>query len=65
MQTLYRFKNIKILNESKWRTWKTQMIRNVPELQEATQSELVVGEAETVTFEDLATVPFSIHIEMQ
>jgi hypothetical protein len=41
------------------------MIRNVPELQEATQSELVVGEAETVTFEDLATVPFSIHIEMQ
>jgi hypothetical protein len=41
------------------------MIRNVPKLQEVTQSELVVGEVETVTFEDFAAAPFAIHIEMQ
>jgi hypothetical protein len=32
------------------------MIRNVPELQEVTQSEVVVGEAGTAEFEGLAAV---------
>jgi hypothetical protein len=65
MQTLYGFRNIKMLNESKWRTWKTQMIWNVPDLQEATRSEVMVGEARTAAFEDLATAAFAIHVEMQ
>jgi hypothetical protein len=52
-------------NESKWRTWKTQMIGNVPELQETTRSEVVVGEVGTPTFEVLATAPFAIHVAMQ
>jgi hypothetical protein len=41
------------------------MIRNVPELHEATRSEVVVGEPGTTTFEDLAATPFSVHVEMQ
>jgi hypothetical protein len=41
------------------------MIQNVPELQEATRSEVVVGEAGTAAFEDLAVAPFPIHVEMQ
>jgi hypothetical protein len=52
-------KNIKI------KDLKTQMILNIPELQEATQSEIVVGEVGTAAFEVLAAVPFSIHIAMQ
>jgi hypothetical protein len=41
------------------------MIGNVPELQEATQSEVVVGEVRTAGFEFLGAVPFDIHIAMQ
>jgi hypothetical protein len=44
---------------------KTQMIRNVPELQEVTRSEVVVGKVGTVAFEILAAAPFAIHIAMQ
>jgi hypothetical protein len=52
-------------NESKWMTWKTQMIRKVPKLQEVTQSEVVVGEVRTAALEILAAVLFAIHIAMQ
>jgi hypothetical protein len=41
------------------------MIGNIPELQEATQSEVVVAEAGTTTFEFLVAVPFDIHVAMQ
>jgi hypothetical protein len=41
------------------------MIENVTELQEMTQSEVVVGEVGTATFEFLAAVPFSRHVAMQ
>jgi hypothetical protein len=41
------------------------MIGNVPELQEVTQSEVVVGELGTMAPEFLAVVPFSIHVAMQ
>ncbi len=41
------------------------MIRNVPEFQEATQSEVVVEEVATVATEFLVVVPFAIHVAMQ
>jgi hypothetical protein len=41
------------------------MIGNVPKLQEATQSKVVVGEVGTVAFEFLAAVLFAIHVAMQ
>jgi hypothetical protein len=41
------------------------MIVNIPELQEATQKEVVVGEVGTAAFEFLAAVPFVIHVAMQ
>jgi hypothetical protein len=41
------------------------MIRNVPELQEAIQSEVVVGELGTVASEFLAAAPFAIHFAIQ
>jgi hypothetical protein len=52
-------------NESKWMTWKPQMIWNVFELQEATQNEVVVGEVGTVTLEIPTTALFAIHVAMQ
>jgi hypothetical protein len=41
------------------------MIRNVPELQEMTRSEVVVGEVGTATFEIIVATPFAIHVAMQ
>jgi hypothetical protein len=41
------------------------MIGNVRELQEATRSEVVVGEVGTMTLEFLAATPFAIHVAMQ
>jgi hypothetical protein len=41
------------------------MIVNVPELQEMTRSEVVVGEVGTTTFEFLAVMLFTIHVAMQ
>jgi hypothetical protein len=41
------------------------MIGNVSELQEVTQSEVVVGEVGTAAPEFLAATPFTIHITMQ
>jgi hypothetical protein len=52
-------------NESKWMTWKTQMIQNIPEIQEMTRSEVVVGVVGTTIFEILAAAPFAIHVAMQ
>jgi hypothetical protein len=41
------------------------MIGNILEVQEATRSEVVVGEVATTTFEFLVAVPFAIHVSMQ
>jgi hypothetical protein len=41
------------------------MIGNVPEVQEATRSEVVVGEIGTAAPEFLAAAPFVIHVTMQ
>jgi hypothetical protein len=41
------------------------MIGNILELQEETQSEVVVGELGTVAPEFLATVPFAIQVATQ
>jgi hypothetical protein len=46
-------------------TWKTQMIQNVPELQEVTWSEVVVGEVGTAALKIPAATLFAIHIVMQ
>jgi hypothetical protein len=40
------------------------MIGNIPELQESTRSEVVMGEVRTVTPEFLAAASFSIHVAM-
>jgi hypothetical protein len=60
---LHRVKNIKM--NQKWRSWKIQMIGNVPELQEATRNEVVLGEVGTGAPKFLADVPFAIHVAMQ
>jgi hypothetical protein len=41
------------------------MIGNVPELQEATRREVVVGEVGTAAPKFLAAAPFAIHVAMQ
>jgi hypothetical protein len=41
------------------------MMRNVPKLQVAIQSEVVVGEVGTVTFAIHVAVPFAIHVAIQ
>jgi hypothetical protein len=41
------------------------MIGNVPELQEAIRSEVVVGEVGTIAIEFLAAAPFVIHVAKQ
>jgi hypothetical protein len=41
------------------------MIRNVPELQEANRSEVVVGEVGTASLEILAAALFAIHVAIQ
>jgi hypothetical protein len=41
------------------------MIGNVPKLQEATRSEVVVEEVGTTTFEFLVVVSFAIHVAKQ
>jgi hypothetical protein len=44
---------------------KRLMIGTVPELQEVTRSEVVLGEVEIVTPEFLAAASFAIHVAMQ
>jgi hypothetical protein len=64
MENLHRLKNIK-MNENEGT--ERLMIGNVPELQEATRTEVVVGEVGTVAFEFLAAAPFAIpvaHVEL-
>jgi hypothetical protein len=41
------------------------MIENVLELQEATRSDVVVGEVGITAFEFLTTASFAIHVAMQ
>jgi hypothetical protein len=41
------------------------MIGNVPEFQEVTRSEVVVGAVGTAAFKFLVVLPFAIHIAMQ
>jgi hypothetical protein len=41
------------------------MIRNIPELQEVNQSEVVVGEVGTMTCQILAATLFAIYVVMQ
>jgi hypothetical protein len=41
------------------------MIGNVPELQEATRSEVVVGEVGTAAPEFIVAAPFAIHVAIQ
>jgi hypothetical protein len=41
------------------------MIGNIPELVEAAQRDVVVGEVGTATPEFLAAAPFAIHVAMQ
>jgi hypothetical protein len=41
------------------------MIENIPELQEAIRSEVVVGELGTVSPKFLSAAPFAIHVAMQ
>jgi tetrahydromethanopterin S-methyltransferase subunit H len=52
-------------NESKWMTWKTQMIRNVPKLQKVNWSDVVVGKVGTTTLEILAAALFVIHVAIE
>jgi hypothetical protein len=52
-------------NESKWLTWKTQMIRNIPKLQKVNWSEVVVGKVGTTTLEILAAALFVIHVAIE
>jgi hypothetical protein len=62
MENMHRLKNIIMnKNEGPGRLMKG----NVPEVQEATRSEVVVGEVATTTFEFLVAVPFAIHVAMQ
>jgi hypothetical protein len=43
----------------------TLMVENIPELQEVTRSEVVVGEVGTASFEFLVVAPFAIHVAKQ
>jgi hypothetical protein len=60
MKNLHRLKNMK--NEKKT---ERLMIGNVPELQEATRSEVVVGEVGTTAPEFIVAAPFAIHVAIQ
>jgi hypothetical protein len=60
MKNLHRLKNMK--NEKKT---ERLMIGNVPELQEATRSEVVVGEVGTTAPEFIVAAPFAIRVAIQ
>jgi hypothetical protein len=61
MENLHQLKNMK-MNENEGT--ERLMIGNVPELQESTRSEVVMGEVRTVTPEFLVAASFSIHVAM-
>jgi hypothetical protein len=63
MVNLHRLKNNMKINENE--EIEILMIGNVPELQEATRREVVVGEVGTTAHEFLAAAPFAIHVVMQ
>jgi hypothetical protein len=62
MNKLHQLKNNKKMNKNE----KTEslMIGNVPELVEAAQREVVVGEVATVATEFLVAALFAIHVGM-
>jgi hypothetical protein len=63
MANLHQLKNNMKMNENEGT--KRLMIENVPELKEAAQREVVVGEVGTVAPEFLVAAPFAIHVAMQ
>jgi hypothetical protein len=59
-------KSTSIKEHEKWKkNEKTLMIGNVPELQEATRSEVVVGEVGTAAPEFIVAAPFAIRVAIQ
>jgi hypothetical protein len=60
---LHQLKNSKKMNKNE--ETKSLMIGNIPELVEAAQREVVVGEIVTAATEFLAAAPFAIHVAMQ
>jgi hypothetical protein len=60
---LHQLKNSKKMNKNE--ETESLMIGNVPELVEAAQSKVVVGEVATATTEFLAAAPFAIHVAIQ
>jgi hypothetical protein len=63
MNMLHQLRNNKKMNKNE--ETESLMIGNVPELVEAAQREVVVGEVATVATEFLAAAPFAIHVAMQ
>jgi hypothetical protein len=60
---LHQLKNSKKINKNE--ETESLMIGNVPELVEATQREVVVGEVVTAATKFLTAAPFAIHDAMQ
>jgi hypothetical protein len=63
MNMLHQLRNNKKMKKNE--ETESLMIGNVPELVEAAQREVVVGEVATVATEFLAAAPFAIHVAMQ
>jgi hypothetical protein len=63
MNMLHQLRNNKKMNKNE--ETESLMIGNIPELVEAAQREVVVGEVATVATEFLAAAPFAIHVAMQ
>jgi hypothetical protein len=63
MNNLHLLKNNMKINKNE--ETKSLMIGNIPELVEATQREVVVGEVRTAAPEFLAVAPFAVHVVMQ
>jgi hypothetical protein len=63
MNNLHLLKNNMKINKNE--ETESLMIGNIPELVEATQREVVVGEVRTAAPEFLADAPFAVHVVMQ
>jgi hypothetical protein len=63
MNMLHQLKNSKKMNTNE--ETKSLMIGNLPELVEAAQREVVVGEVATAATKFLAVAPFAINVAMQ
>jgi hypothetical protein len=60
---VHQLKNNKKMNKNE--ETESLMIANVPELVEAAQREVVVGEVATAAIEFLTAAPFAIHVALQ